>query len=170
MRFEVLIPEDRVQKRVRELGVEISNDLQSGAPVIVGVLTGAFVFMADLVKHLKMPAAIDFIKVKSYQNQSSTGVIRLLSDITVPVEGKDILLIEDILDTGRTLDFLIDHLNSKKPKSLRVCCFLDKDLPVKARDHVSYVGFKIPDRFVVGYGLDYNDQYRELPHVAALTE
>lgn len=166
--LEVLIASQKIAARVQELGSQISKDYTDKQPVLIGILNGAFVFMADLMRQIDIPHASDFLRVKSYRSDRSTGVIQLDADITVSIKGRDVILIEDILDTGTTLDFLINHLLKKEPLSLKVCCFLDKGRNLSVREKVSYTGFKIPDQFVVGYGLDYNDQYRFLPYVAVL--
>lgn len=166
--LEVLISSQQIATRVQELGVQLSKDYADKQPVLIGTLNGAFVFMSDLIRQIQIPHSSDFLRVKSYRSDRSMGVVRLDADITVSIKGKDVLLIEDILDTGATLEYLIGHLEAKEPSSLKICCFLDKGRELSVRKKAPYIGFKIPDQFVVGYGLDYNDQYRFLPYVAVL--
>jgi len=157
-----------IQKRVKELAGEISRDFAGREITVVGVLKGAFVFMSDLVREIRLPLRCDFLRVESYDAQGKSGTVRLEFDLTQPIEGQDVLLIEDILDTGKTLQFILAHLSGKKPKSLTVCCFLDKGLVPEIRKNVRYVGFQVPPQYVVGYGLDWAGRYRELPYIGRL--
>jgi len=163
--IEVLIKEDAIQKRIRELAKEINAD-HAGAKelVVVGVLKGAFLFMADLVRHLNMPVRCDFLRVSSYQHDVNTGAVRMEFDLTQPINDSNVLLVEDIVDTGNTLRYLLEHLHAKKPKSLKVASLLYKDVG-KARNLVHYVGFDVPNKYVIGYGLDSEGLYRSLPYV-----
>jgi hypoxanthine phosphoribosyltransferase len=164
----VLLEEETIQKRVRELGEEISRDYAGKDLVMVGILKGSVLFLSDLAKSMDMDFALDFMSASSYSNESSTGVVRLLLDLRESVQGKDVLIVEDIVDTGLTLKYLQENIRTREPKSLEICTILDKPecrkVPVKPK----YAGFKIPNEFVVGYGLDYNEYYRNLPYIGVL--
>jgi hypoxanthine phosphoribosyltransferase len=151
---------------VRQLGEQITKDLRGEPVVVVGVLKGAFMFTADLVRAIKSPVVIDFIGCASYSGTRSTGTVRITHDLSTDITGKNVILVEDIIDTGRTLDYLIRILKERSPKSLRLCTLLDKpearEVPVK----VDYFGFSISNEFVIGYGLDLDQRYRELPYIA----
>jgi hypoxanthine phosphoribosyltransferase len=166
---EVLVAAEDLQRRVRELGEAISRDHADSRLLLVCVLKGAVLFLSDLMRHIDIPVEVDFMAVASYGSTTdSSGVVRILKDLDTPIEGRDVLIVEDIVDSGLTLQYLMRNLGSRNPASLEVCALLTKpsrrrvDLPVR------YVGFEIPDRFVVGYGLDYDERYRNLPHIAAL--
>jgi hypoxanthine phosphoribosyltransferase len=163
-----LLKSEEIEDRVRVLGSEISRDFAGKELTFVGVLKGAFVFMADLIRSVQLPLRCDFLRVESYDDHGKSGSVRLEFDLTQPIEGQDVLLVEDILDTGKTLRFMLDHLAAKKPKSLNVCCLLDKGLVPDLRKQVRYVGFKIPQAYVVGYGLDLAGRYRELPYIGCI--
>lgn len=169
----VLIEEEQIRTRVRELGAEITRDYAgSAAPVIlIGVLRGAVVFMADLIRAIDTVVTIDFIAVSSYgASTKSSGVVRIFKDVNESIEGANVIIVEDIIDSGLTLAYLVDLLRRRGPADLRVCSFLLKE---RERDHdivpIPYVGFTIPDEFVVGYGLDYAGAYRNLPYVGVLS-
>jgi hypoxanthine phosphoribosyltransferase len=166
---EVLIDEPALRRRVEELGEEISVDYDGRDVLLVGVLKGAVFFMADLMRELSLPCEIDFMAISSYgEGTDSSGVVRILKDLDSNITGRHVLVVEDIIDTGLTLSYLMRNLGAREPASLEVCSLLVKhgrretDVPVK------YVGFEIPNRFVVGYGLDFAERYRNLPHVAVL--
>lgn len=168
---EVLIPEEAIQKRVAELGAEISRDYEGvDQLLLVCILRGAVVFLADLMRRITVPTAIDFMAVSSYGvgARTSSGVVRILMDLKTNIEGRHVLIVEDIIDTGRTLDYITRVLNERRPASLKVCCLLSK--PERREVHVSidYVGFDIPDRYVFGYGLDVDELWRQLPFVGVL--
>jgi hypoxanthine phosphoribosyltransferase len=169
----VLIEEAAIQARVRELGQQIAADYAGGtAPLmLIGVLRGAVIFMSDLIRAIDARLTIDFIAVSSYgASTKSSGVVRILKDINESIEGANVIIVEDIIDSGLTLAYLLDLLHRRNPADLRVCTFLLKDRP---RDHtlpeIPYVGFTIPDEFVIGYGLDYAGRYRNLPYVGVLS-
>ncbi len=167
----ILIDEQTLKKRVQEMGKEITRDYQGKDLVLVGILKGAVIFMADLAKEIKLPLAMDFMAVSSYgRSTHSSGVVRILKDLDDEIEDKDILIVEDIVDTGLTLNYLADNLLSRKPRSLKICCFLDKPSRREAKVKVDYIGFNIPDEFVVGYGLDYAEKYRNLPYICVLDD
>jgi hypoxanthine phosphoribosyltransferase len=163
---QILFDEAQIAARVAELGSEISRDYAGRNLLVVGVLTGASIFLCDLVRKIELPLAIDFMTVSSYGASTRTsGVVRILKDLEAPLEGKDVLLIEDIVDTGLTLSYLLETLRNRAPASLRSCAFLDKPERRQRAVSVDYVGFTVPNHFVVGYGLDYNQLYRNLPFV-----
>lgn len=165
----VLFTEEQIAQRVTELGAQLTRDYGNRHLLVVGVLTGASIFLCDLVRRIELPLAIDFMTVSSYGASTRTsGVVRILKDLEAPLEGKDVLLIEDIVDTGLTLSYLLDTLHHRNPASLRSCAFLDKPARRLRPVTVDYVGFTIPNAFVVGYGLDYDQIYRNLPYVGIL--
>ena len=168
---EVLIDEERLRARVAELGEEISADYASREPLLVGVLKGAVFFLSDLMRSIEVPCEVDFMAVASYGSSTqSSGVVRILKDLDAAIEGRDVLIVEDIVDSGLTLSYLLRNLQARGPASLEVCALLTKperrevDLPTR------YVGFEIPDKFAIGYGLDHAERYRNLPYVAALRQ
>jgi hypoxanthine phosphoribosyltransferase len=163
------ISERRLQARVRALGRAIRSDYEGRDLVLVGILKGSFIFMADLARAIRLPLTCDFMRVSSYGSQTvSNGNIRMEFDLSHPVRGKHVLLVEDIVDTGWTLDHVIRELRKKKPSSLKLAALLHKPARTRVDVPIDYLGFKIPDRFVVGYGLDFDGRYRNLPHVAVL--
>ena len=167
--LDILITEENIKKRVSELGKKISIDYKGKEIVAIGILKGAWVFMADLVREIEIPVMCDFIGVSSYGDAAvSSERVKLISDIRIPVNGKDVLLIDDIIDTGFSIKFVKDYIKSKNPAGIKMCVLLDKPSRRKEDIHVDYTGFTIPDRFVVGYGLDYAEKYRNLPYIAAI--
>ena len=168
---EILIGPDELQRRVKDLGVEISRDYERRDLVMIGVLKGAALFLADLLRNLTVPCEIDFMAVSSYGSQTdSSGVVRILKDLDSSIEGRDALIVEDIIDSGLTLQYLLRSLRARGPASLEVCALLTKPERRRVELPIRYVGFEIPDRFVIGYGLDYAQKYRNLGYVAALNE
>jgi hypoxanthine phosphoribosyltransferase len=168
---EVLVTAEDLQRRVLELGEQISNDYraQSSALLLVGVLKGAVFFLSDLMRYIDVPVEVDFMAVASYGSATdSSGVVRILKDLDAAIEGRDVLIVEDIVDSGLTLQYLLRNLGSRNPRTLEVCALLTKPERRKVDLPTRYVGFEIADRFVVGYGLDYAERYRNLPYVAAL--
>jgi hypoxanthine phosphoribosyltransferase len=168
---EILVQADDLRHRVTELGKEISRDYEGHDLLLVGVLKGAVFFLADLMRELEVPCEVDFMAVASYGSATqSSGVVRILKDLETPVEGREILIVEDIVDSGLTLQYLLRNLEAREPRSLEVCALLTKparreiDLPIR------YVGFEIPNKFAIGYGLDFDERYRNLPYVAALKD
>ena len=167
-RVEVLLPEAAIRERVEAIGRRIAADYAGRPLCLVGVLKGSFVFLADLVRAIDLPLTVDFIGISSYAGAASTGVVKITSDLVRSIEGLDVLLVEDIVDTGLTVRYLLDNLSTRRPASLKVCALLVK--PARAREEVplDYLGFEIPDRFVVGYGLDHDGRFRNLSFVGAL--
>jgi hypoxanthine phosphoribosyltransferase len=168
---ETLVARDDLERRVAELGEEISRDYAGRDLVMVGVLKGAVLFLADLMRHIDVPCEIDFMAVSSYGSQTeSSGVVRILKDLDAPIEGRDVLIVEDIIDSGLTLQYLMRNLNARRPASLHACALLTKPERLRVDLSPRYVGFEIPDRFAIGYGLDHAQRYRNLDFVAALGE
>lgn len=168
---EVLIGPEELQRRIKELGEEISRDYAGKELHLICVLKGAVFFLADLSRALTVPASLDFMAVASYGSSTETsGVVRILKDLEESIEGKDVLIVEDIIDTGLTLHYIWQNLHSRNPASLEICTLLDKPNRRRVEVPVKYCGFSIPDRFVVGYGLDYAERFRNLPYIAILEE
>lgn len=167
---EVLVTEEQLQKRIEELGRELTQQYKDKNPVIVGVLKGVVVFFADMVRKIQAPCQFDFMWISSYEGTESTGQMVVKKDISTDIRGRHVLILEDIFDTGNSLQFVRDHLLAKGPASLKICTLLDK--PERRNPQVTvqpeYVGFTIPNAFAVGYGLDYNERYRNLPYVGVL--
>jgi len=166
---KVLLDADTIQRRVRELGEQLSRDYADKNPVLICILKGAAIFMADLVRHISVPVRMDFMAISSYGSGVRTsGVVRILKDLDSSIERQHVLIVEDIVDSGLTLSYLLDNLQSRQPASLRTCVLLDKPGQRRVPLKVDYVGFEIPDEFVVGYGLDYAENYRHLPYIGVL--
>ena len=166
---EVLVSEEELNKRVRELGDEITRDYEGKDLMLVGILKGAAIFMADLARNIDLPITLEFLAVSSYGNSTeSSGVVRIIKDLDTDVRGKHILIVEDIIDTGLTLSYITDNLKKRGAESVKICTLLDKPEKRKVDVPVDYTGFIIPDEFVVGYGIDYAEKYRNLPFVSAL--
>ena len=165
-----LISQERLQARVREMGAEITRKFRDEPPIMVCILKGAFVFFADLIRCVDLPVRIDFMAASSYGGGTvSTGVVRIMKDLDEPLEGKHVLIVEDIIDTGRTLSYLIEVLQGRGPADIRLCTLLDKpERRVKKMVKVDYTCFTIPDEFVVGYGLDYDQRYRNFPYIGVV--
>jgi hypoxanthine phosphoribosyltransferase len=166
---DVLIEADALQHRIAELGEEISNDYTGRDLLLVGVLKGAVFFMADLMRNLSIPCEIDFMAISSYgEGTDSSGVVRILKDLDINIEGRDVLVVEDIIDSGLTLSYLIRNLEAREPATLEICALMTKPDRREIEVPVHYVGFEIPNRFVIGYGLDFGERYRNLPYVGVL--
>jgi hypoxanthine phosphoribosyltransferase len=161
-----LLTQDQIRRRVEELAEQISRDYGGKEILLISILKGAFVFLSDLMRHIDVPVQVDFVGLASYgSDMLSSGRVRVTRESTIPIEGKDVVVVEDIIDSGRTLKFLADELWSKKPRSLSFCCLLDKKSRRQVEFEADYVGFDIEDLFVVGYGLDVNEQFRNLPDI-----
>jgi len=166
---EILVQPDDLSRRVRELGAQITEDYQGRDLLLVGVLKGAVFFLSDLMRHIDVPCEVDFMAVASYGSTTdSSGVVRILKDLDVALEGRHVLIVEDIIDSGLTLQYLLRSLGARDPESIEVCALLTKPERRKVEIKPRYVGFEIANRFVVGYGLDHGERYRNLPYVAAL--
>lgn len=165
----ILFDEETIARKVEELANRIEADYPDGELLIVGVLKGASIFVSDLVRRIKRPVLLDFIAASSYGMSSvSSGAVRIIKDLDYPVEGKHVIIVEDIIDTGLTLSYLIDNMIARKPESIEICTFLDKPARRKIEVPVKYIGFQVPDEFIVGYGIDYAENYRNLPMVCTL--
>lgn len=168
---EILVPQQDLERRVRELAAEISRDYAGRPLILIGVLKGAVFFLSDLMRHLEIPCEVDFMAVASYGSATkSSGVVRILKDLDAAIEGRDVLIVEDIVDSGLTLQYLLRNLAGRHPASLEVCALLIKPERRKVELETRYVGFEIPNRFAIGYGLDHAELYRNLPYVAALRD
>ena len=167
--LRVLLSEDEIREKVRELGGKITADYKNSNLMLVTVLKGAVVFLADLMREIDVPAEIDFMVVSSYgSGVKSSGVVKIVKDLDVPLAGKDILIVEDILDSGLTLSYIKELLESRGPRSIRIATLLDKPSRRKVDLQADYIGFSVPDEFVIGYGLDYDEKYRNLPYIGIL--
>jgi hypoxanthine phosphoribosyltransferase len=167
--LEVLYSREAVQKRVAEIAAQIQSDHQGKELVLVGVLKGAFMFVADLARHIDLPLSIDFVGLSSYgEATESSGVVKITSDLTKPIEGKHVVIVEDIIDTGLTMRYLLDNLATRRPASVKICTLLQKPSRSRTRIPIDYLGFTVPDLFVVGYGLDAGERYRNLPFIGVL--
>jgi len=166
---DVLLTGEEIQARVAELGAQLAADYEGRDPVLVSVLKGSIIFLADLVRAMPMPLSIDLMEVSSYgASTESSGQVRILKDLSSSIAGREVIVVEDIIDTGLTLNYLLRYLHDKGPASIRICCLLDKPARRLAPIEIDYRGFTIPDRFVIGYGLDYGQHYRNLPYVGVL--
>lgn len=166
---EILLSEEQITQRVAELGRRLAADYDGRFPVLVSVLKGSIVFLADLVRSMPVPLSVDLMELSSYGAATeSSGQVRILKDLSGPIEGRDVIVVEDIIDTGLTLNYLLKYLHDRGPASVRICCLLDKPARRLAEIEIDYRGFTIPDRFVIGYGLDYDERYRNLPYIGVL--
>lgn len=166
---KVLLSEQEIQEKVKELGARISSDYNGKNLMLISILKGAVVFMSDLMRAITIHCKIDFMAVSSYGSSTKTsGVVRILKDLDIPLDNYDVLIVEDILDSGMTLDYITKILNERHPKSIKICTLLDKPARRKINIKADYVGFTVPDEFVVGYGLDYDERYRNVPFVGVL--
>ncbi|NLC78578.1 MAG: hypoxanthine phosphoribosyltransferase [Ruminococcaceae bacterium] len=166
--LKVLLSEEEIKAKVKELGAQITKDYQGKTPVVISVLKGSFVFVSDLVRCIDVPTEMDFMAVSSFNGVVSTGAVRIIKDIAISLDGRDVLVVEDILDSGLTLAYISDILKGRKANSVKIATLLDKPSRRKSSIVADYVGFVVPDEFVVGYGLDYNELYRNLPYIGIL--
>ena len=166
----VLISEEELKAAVAKVGAQISKDFEGKEPIFIGVLKGCFIFMADLMRHVTLPCSMDFMAVSSYKGTSSTGAVKINKDLNEDIAGRDIILVEDILDSGVTLNYLKNYLSVRKPASIHIVTLMDKPSRRKADIFADYSCFEVPDAFVVGYGLDYNEKYRNIPYIGVLKE
>ncbi len=168
---EVLFSKEEISNKVKELAEQINNDYKGKKVLCIGILKGSVVFLSDIIRELKGEVEIDFMAVSSYGNSTtSSGIVRILKDLNYDIEGRDVVIIEDIIDTGVTLKYLCEYLTARKPNSLKICCLLDKPERRKADIKADYIGFQIPDYFVVGYGIDYAEMFRQLPYIGVPKE
>lgn len=168
--IRVVLTEEQIQKRVAELGKQISNDYKDSIPVVICMLKGAVVFFADIVRNLKSPLYMDFARLSSYHGGIKRGEMELVNNVTCDIKGKDVLVVEDIVDSGKTLSYFCKLLKEREPKSVKICAFLDKKESRQVPLDVDYFAFDVPCGFVIGYGLDYAEQYRELPYLAEIID
>jgi len=169
--LKILISHDEIAKVVYRLACEIKRDYQGKQPLLIGVLKGPFVFMADLIRQLDLPLELDFVRLSSYgAARQSSGKVRIIQGVKMPVKGRDVLVIEDIVDTGITISFLLDYLKKKKPASLKLCVLTDKPSRRRVPVPINYLGFTVPNKFIVGYGLDFDERFRNLPHIYTLED
>jgi hypoxanthine phosphoribosyltransferase len=169
--LKILISRDEIANAVGRLASEIERDYQGKQPLLIGVLKGAFVFMADLIRQLNLPLELEFVRLSSYgAAKESSGRVRVVQELKTPIKGRDILVIEDIVDTGTTISFLLDYLIKKKPASLKLCVLTDKPSRRRVPVSIDYLGFTVPDKFVVGYGLDFDERFRYLPEIYAIED
>ena len=168
--YRILLTEEQIQERVKELGAQITEDYKDNPPVIICMLKGAIYFFADLTRQIRLPLTFDFARLSSYKNGIFSGEMELISNITTPIEGKDVLIVEDIVDSGKTLSYFIKLLEEKKPKSIKICTFFDKKDRREANIEADYIGFNLPCGFIIGYGLDYAEKYREFPFLAEIID
>jgi hypoxanthine phosphoribosyltransferase len=168
---EILIDEDTLQNRIGELGAEISDDYRGRDLLLIAVLKGAVFFMADLMRRIEVPCEVDFMAISSYgAGVDSSGVVRILKDLDISIEGRNVLVVEDIIDSGLTLSYLLRNLEAREPASLEICALLTKPARREIDIHCRYIGFEIPNKFVIGYGLDFAERYRNLPFVGVLRD
>lgn len=168
---EIIFTPEQVTTRIKELGLKISSDYQSDPPLLVGILKGALPFLADLMRSITIPVIYDLMAVSSYgASTKSTGTVRIIKDLDIGIENRNVIIVEDIVDTGLTLQYLVENLRSRQPKTLKVCTLLDKPSRRVTPIQPDYNGFEIPDVFVVGFGLDYAEKYRNLPYIGVLKE
>jgi hypoxanthine phosphoribosyltransferase len=168
---EILISSNEIKTRIKELGREISKDYDNKFPLLVCILRGAFLFLADLVREIDIPLSIDFMAISSYGGHvDSSGQVRILKDLDTPIDDKHVIIIEDIVDTGLTMDAVTRLLKTRRPKSIKICTLLDKVERRIIKIDIDYYGFRIPNKFVIGYGLDYEEEYRNLPYIGVLKE
>jgi len=164
--LKVLITQDEIKQAIARLAAEIRQDYKSKEPLLVGILKGSFVFMADLIRQLELPVEVDFVKLSSYgAGRETSGKVKVVQGLKTPIKGRDVLVVEDIVDTGLTISFLLNYLQKKKPASLRLCALTDKPSRRQVPVTIDYLGFAVPDRFIVGYGIDWNEKFRYLPDI-----
>ena len=168
---EILISEDNIKEKVKELGQRISKDYEGESVFLIGILKGSVPFMADLMREITIPVTMDFMAVSSYGNgTTSTGVVRILKDLDFEIKDKNIIIVEDIIDSGITLSYLVDYLKNRGPKNIEIAALLTKPERNKVKVNAKYIGYEVQDKFVVGYGLDYAEKYRNLPYIGVLKE
>ncbi len=171
VRTRILITREEVEATVKKLAAEITGDYRDKNPVLTGILKGSFMFMADLIRLLDFPLEVDFVRLSSYgRGRESSGKVRVLQGLRTPVKGRDLLVVEDIVDTGLTTAFFLDYLRKKKPASLRLCALTEKPSRRQVLVNIDYLGFTVPDKFIVGYGIDYDEKFRNLPDICVIED
>lgn len=169
--LKILISREEIAKAVDRLAYEIKRDYQDKQPLLISVLKGSFVFLADLIRQLDLPLELDFVRLSSYgAARESSGKVRVIQGVKAPIKSRDVLVIEDIVDTGITISFLLDYLKKKKPASLKLCALTDKPSRRRVPVPINYLGFTVPNKFIVGYGLDFDERFRNLPHIYTLED
>ena len=169
--LKILISRDEIAKAINRLACEIQRDYQGKQPLLIGILKGSFVFMADLIRQLDLPLELDFVRLSSYGSaRESSGKVRVVQGVKTSIKGRDVLVVEDIVDTGITISFLLDYLKKKKPASLKLCTLTDKPSRRRVTVPIDYLGFSVPNKFIVGYGLDCDEKFRNLPHIYTLED
>ena len=168
--MNILIKDDDIKKKVAQIGRLINAEYKNRNPVLIGVLKGAFMFLADLLREIDIPVEVDFLSIHSYNGTESSGVVRITHDLSLNIEDRDVILVEDIIDTGRTVKYILDNLHTRKPRSIVVCSLLNKEERRVVEVPLKYVGFTIPGLFVVGYGLDFDNRYRNLKYIGVLDD
>lgn len=168
--MNILINETEIQRKVREIGRQINADYKDRKPVLIAVLKGAFMFLADLLREIDIPVEVDFLSIHSYDGTESSGIVRITHDLSLNIEDRDVILVEDIIDTGRTVNYILENLRTRKPRSLIVCALLNKEERRVIKVPLAYFGFTIPSVFAVGYGLDHDNRYRNLKYIGALDD
>lgn len=168
--MNVLIKEADIRNKVGEIGCMINTEYRDKKPILIGVLKGAFMFLADLLREIDIPVEVDFLSIHSYDGTESSGVVRITHDLSLNIEDRDVILVEDVIDTGRTVNYILENLRTRKPSSLVVCSLLNKEARRVVNVPLTYVGFTIPSAFVVGYGLDHDNRYRNLKYIGVLDD
>lgn len=169
--LKILVSRDQIAKTVTRLALEINRDYQGKQPLLISVLKGSFVFMADLIRQLDLPLELDFVRLSSYGSaRESSGKVRVVQGVKTSIKGRDVLVVEDIVDTGITISFLLDYLDKKRPASLKLCALTDKPSRRRVTVPIDYLGFSVPNKFIVGYGLDCDEKFRNLPHICTLED
>jgi hypoxanthine phosphoribosyltransferase len=169
-KLQVIFPRIEIEDTVKHLAASISADYTGREPLIIGILKGSFIFIADLVRRLDISVEVDFIRLSSYSGTNSSGRVKVVHDLSSPIKGRHVLVVEDVVDTGVTISFLLNYLNKKKPASLSLCALTDKPFHRRVPVKIDYLGRELPDKFIVGYGLDYNEKYRNLPDICYIEE
>lgn len=167
--LKVVLSKEQIQERISELGKQISADYKGKNPIMICMLKGAVVFFADIIRNLNIPLSMEFVRLSSYKNDTTSGEMEVVNDLNVDITGRDVIIVEDVVDSGKTLSFFVDLLKSKNPNSVKICAFLDKPERRTVNVNVDYVGFRVECGFVIGYGLDYAERFRELPYLAEIS-
>ncbi len=163
--MNILIEENTIKDKVAKIGAQINHDYANKNPIVIGILKGAFMFLADLIRVIEIPVEIDFLAISSYDGKASSGVVKISKDLAINIEDRDIIVVEDVVDSGRTINYIVENLKTRRPRSIAICALLNKKDNRIVNIPLTYIGFNIPPVFVVGYGLDHNDQHRNLPYI-----